>query len=98
MKGPETRLRLKIKKRLEELWPNMWLRKIHGNKFQHIGIPDYLGCIEGFFFGMEVKIPGGKATPAQLFEGRKIRLAKGRFAVVTSVDEAVDFIKNEVLG
>jgi hypothetical protein len=93
MKGPETRLRLKIKKELERLWPYMWLRKIHGSKFMHVGMPDYVGCIEGLFFGMEVKIPGGKATPAQLLEGRKIRLAKGHFAVVTSVDESVEFVE-----
>jgi len=96
MRGPETRLRLKIKKRLEELWPTAWVRKIHGSKFMHIGIPDYLCCFGGVFIALEIKIPGGKATPAQLLEGRKIQLAKGSFAVVTSVDEAVNFVKAEL--
>jgi hypothetical protein len=93
MRGPETRLRLKIKKRLEELWPAAWIRKIHGSKFMHVGIPDYICCIDGEFFGLEVKIPGGKATPSQLLEGKKIVLAKGHFAVVTSVEEATEFVR-----
>jgi hypothetical protein len=96
MRGPETRLRLKIKKALESSWPKAWVRKIHGNQFQHVGIPDYLCCIEGLFFGLEVKVPSGKATPAQLYEGKKLHLAGGVFGIVTSVDEAVDFVRAEL--
>src|SRR5271170_8043058 len=93
MRGPETRLRLKIRDKLQELWPAAWIRKIHGSKFQHIGIMDYLCCFDGLFVGLEVKIPGGKATPAQLHEGRLLERAGGYFAVVTSPEEAIKAVR-----
>jgi hypothetical protein len=96
MRGPETRLRLKIRDELQRLWPKAWIRKIHGNRFQHVGIMDYLCCFEGFFIGLEVKIPNGKATPAQLNEGRLLERAGGYFAIVTSREEAVDAVREGI--
>ncbi len=89
MRGPETRLRKKIVKKLEDLWPLAYIRKIHGNAFQNIGLPDLLCCIDGSFIGLEIKCPGKKATPAQILEGERITRASGHFAVVTSTDEAI---------
>jgi hypothetical protein len=96
MQGPETRLRKKIVAAMLLVWPKAYVRKIHGNAFQNIGVPDLICCIEGLFFGLEIKCPGKKATPAQVLEGRKIVLAKGSFAVVTSVNETLDFVKKEL--
>ncbi len=89
MRGPETRLRKKIVKKLEDLWPLAYIRKIHGNAFQNIGLPDLLCCIDGSFIGLEIKCHGKKATPAQILEGERITRASGHFAVITSIDEAI---------
>lgn len=93
MTGPETRLRKKIVKKLLEIWPRAYIRKIHGNAFQNVGIADLLCCIEGVFFALEVKMKGRHATPAQLLEGEKVKKASGYFAVVFSVDETVSFVQ-----
>jgi hypothetical protein len=90
MKGPETRLRKKIVTAVQERYPGIYLRKIHGNQYQNIGVPDILGCLKSRFFGMEIKVPGKerKTTPAQLLEISKIRRAGGVAGVVTSIEEA----------
>lgn len=62
--------------------------KVHGGAFQMAGIPDLIGCIDGRFFGLEVKRPGGRATALQSAILRRIEQAGGIAAVVTSVAEA----------
>ena len=96
MTGPETRLRKKIVKKLLEIYPRAYLRKIHGNAFQNVGIADLLCCIEGEFFALEVKMKGRHATPAQLLEGQKVKRAGGHFAVVFSVNDAVKFVEENL--
>src|SRR4051812_7298348 len=53
--GPESKIVRRIIDRLRVTYPGAYLRKIHGNQFQHAGIPDLVGCIEGAFVGLEVK-------------------------------------------
>lgn len=89
MRGPETRLRKRIVKALEEKYPDAYIRKIHGNAFQNIGVPDLLCCFDGTLVGMEIKNPGKVATPAQLLEISKIKKAKGIAGVVTTIEEAL---------
>jgi hypothetical protein len=96
MKGPETRLVKKIRVALAENFPGSYVRKIHGNKFQNIGVPDLLCCVRGIFFGLEVKIPAKRisgVTPAQRHEGNLIVKSGGYFAVVCSPEEAFSFVK-----
>jgi hypothetical protein len=93
MRGPETRLRKKIVKALQEKYPRAYIRKIHGNAFQNIGIADLLCSIEGYFFALEIKIPGKKATEAQMLEGRRVINSKGVFGVVTSIDETLNLVE-----
>lgn len=91
---PETLLHGRIKKRLLEEWPGSWLVKIHGGPFQAAGIPDLVGCIEGRFVGLEVKLPddSSQATPLQSRTLAGIRRAGGLGAVVRGPAEAVGVV------
>lgn len=51
------------------------------------GIPDIIACINGLFFGFEVKTEDGKPTKLQEATIRKILAAGGTALVVRSVDE-----------
>ena len=95
MKGPETRLRKRIVAALEQKYPGSWIRKIHGNQFQNIGMPDLVCCFNGRFIALEIKCPGKKGTPAQLLEIQKIRKAGGCAGVITSIEEAMELIEND---
>jgi len=94
-KKPETRLQKNIRSRLEAVG-GVWY-KIHGGPYQHAGIPDFIGCIDGRFFGLEVKVPGlgKKSEPSELqkIEIGRIKLAGGTACVVTSPEEAVRVVR-----
>lgn len=88
----------KILKHLKHKYPNSFFYKVNGNGFQMKGIPDIIGCLEGTFIGLEVKLPKGSygATELQLQRIKEIKKAGGRSAVVTSIEEVEDFIWKEV--
>lgn len=92
-KGPETRLVAKIRGALEEEFPGTYWRKIHGNPFQHAGIPDLIGCVDGFFIGLEVKTDSGRSSMIQKLEGEAIIKAGGIHGVVRSPEDAIILIK-----
>ncbi len=52
----------KIKKYLKER--DIWFVKFFANAYTKKGIPDILACVNGYFFGIEVKAPNG--TPSEL--------------------------------
>lgn len=81
----------KIRKYLLSL-PGCYVFKVHGSQFT-TGQPDLIGCLEGKTFCLEVKRPGGRATPLQLKRLREWGEAGAMVGVVTSVEE----VKN-VLG
>ena len=54
------------------------------------GTPDVLGCLNGLFIGIEVKKPGGKPSPLQRVQLRKIREAGGIAFTAESLDEVKD--------
>ena len=97
MKKAESRRRNNIIKALKEEFPSGFFFHIHGNPFQEAGIPDIIGCVESFFFGLEVKEPGGEATRIQLHFGSRIQRAHGQFMVVEEPEEAVRFVKQGIL-
>ena len=51
------------------------------------GIPDIIACVNGKFYGFEVKTETGKPTALQQATIRKILDAEGIAIVVRSVDE-----------
>ena len=87
----ETSITRKIMETLNQM-ENCRAMKLHGNQFTINGTPDILCVRNGKAFFIEVKRPGNKATPKQLFELRKWASAGAMGAVVYSVDEALQFI------
>lgn len=61
--------------------------KLHGGMLQTTGLPDVVACYRGKFLAIEVKRPGGRATPMQEHILREIRKAGGFAAVATSVQD-----------
>ena len=47
-------------------FPGSFWTKIHGGAYQQSGLPDLIGCVEGVFFGIEVKMPGKEDTLTKL--------------------------------
>ena len=91
---PEARLQRRIRKALEEEFPSCFFFKVHGGPYQSAGIPDLIGCVNGRFFGLEVKMPGGKkATKLQAATLLKIKNAGGVAFVITSVEEAIGLVQ-----
>jgi hypothetical protein len=84
---PERRLVNRIVRYLEGRGARPF--KIQGEEgsYQEAGIPDLLVCYRGLFVGLEVKMPGNKASPSQLHVMRTIEKAGGITAVVYSVEE-----------
>jgi len=54
------------------------------------GTPDILACLRGRFIGIEVKKPGGKPSPLQRVQLRKIREAGGIGFTADNLDEVKD--------
>lgn len=67
--------------------PGCFCWKEHGGMYGTAGIPDIIACIDGRFFGFEVKTDIGKPTKLQEATIRKIIAAGGTALVVRSVDE-----------
>lgn len=83
----------KVKTFLEE--QGAWFIKYWaGSKFTKDGIPDILACVNGYFVGIEIKAPSGRASPLQLHTIKEIRKSGG-FAFVlypSAFEEFKDFI------
>ncbi len=84
-KKPETRRQKKIRRALEREFGGFWF-KHHGSEFSEVGIPDLIGCVGGFYVGVEVKEPGETAEAIQKTIHKKIRGAGG--ICVTSCSES----------
>ena len=67
--------------------PKCFCWKEHGGMYGTAGIPDIIACINGHFFGFEVKTDVGKPTKLQEATIRKIHASGGTAVVVRSVDE-----------
>lgn len=67
--------------------PRCFFWKEHGGMYGTAGIPDIIACIDGRFFGFEVKTQTGKPTTLQEATIRKISDAGGTALVVRSVDD-----------
>jgi hypothetical protein len=93
MAQPESKLVQRIRTHLERR--QAWVFKVHGgdNPFQEVGIPDLLCCWQGMFIGLEVKLPGEKASLKQLHVIAGIREAGGIAEVVSSVADVDRVLK-----
>ena len=73
-------------KDLDRCWA---VKTINTNKN---GTPDIIGVIEGRFFGLEVKAPGNKPSPLQLYQIDQIQQSGGIAGVVYSVDDVKELL------
>ena len=90
---PESKLQRKIRKVLEETVGGFWV-KIHGSQYQKAGLPDLLGCVDGLFFGLEVKLQDiGEPTKLQIETISDINRAGGVATIVRSPEEAINIVR-----
>ena len=76
---------------LNSLHPDVYVVKvILANKR---GVPDLLCCYRGKFIGLEIKQPGGKLSPIQIFEGQLIERAGGKWYRIESLDDVKSVLK-----
>ena len=54
------------------------------------GIPDIVGAYKGFFFGAEIKRPGGKPTALQLKKKAEIEAGGGAWFLIDGEDSLVN--------
>lgn len=74
--------------------PGCFFWKEHGGQYGTAGIPDIIACINGHFFGFEVKTDDGRPTKLQEATIRKINEAGGTAVVVRSVEEVKRIIEH----
>jgi hypothetical protein len=58
------------------------------------GSADLIGCYNGKFIALEVKTPGKHSRPNQVQWANMIRYNGGHVAEVSSVEQALDFIRS----
>ena len=76
--------------------PKCFCWKEHGGMYGVAGIPDIIACINGHFYGFEVKTDNGKPTKLQEATIRKILRAGGTALVVRSVEEVRAVIESSL--
>jgi hypothetical protein len=81
----EKQFETKVKKFLKEL-PKCWYFKVMGSMFQRSGIPDIIGCINGRFFGLELKAQRGIPSALQLYNIDQLNKAGAYARIVKPSD------------
>ena len=71
--------------------PNIWFFKVFGGGDQRAGLPDFIGAVSGYAFGIEVKSTDGILSPLQIYEGREFLKAGGHFYGVHD-EESLTFV------
>lgn len=102
---PEGRVKSVVKNFLEErriygAGSKKWQSKIlglgwyympvMGSPFGVHGVPDFVGCYKGRFFGIEAKAADGGLTPNQILRHDEIRTSKGVVFVVRTLDDLAE--------
>lgn len=87
----ESILQRKIRKSLVDEFGGYWY-KVHGGQFQNSGLPDIVGCLQGQFYGIEVKQPGKVATLLQQVTLNALKDQGAITGVVHSISEAISLV------
>lgn len=74
--------------------------KVHGSALMMSGLPDIICCADGYFIGIETKMPQYRTntSPAQDLRRDQIADAAGYYVVVCSPAEAVEMVQNYLRG
>lgn len=72
--------------------------KVHGSALMMSGLPDVIVCAEGLFIGLETKHDETRdgTSARQEYVHDQIRLAGGVAQVVTSVEEAIQVVRDAI--
>lgn len=81
----EKQFEKRVKKFIEDCG-GYFIKYWGGGDFTKSGVPDLLCCINGAFYGIELKARNGKPKPLQIYNLRRIHEAKG-FAVLLYPDQ-----------
>ena len=93
MKKPESKLQRDTRRALEIEVGGFWF-KVHGGMFQRAGIPDLLGCVEGLYIGVELKIgKKGRISGVQKTVKKLIKDNGGLSIIATTPELAVRRVK-----
>lgn len=89
---PESKLQRKIQDAIK--LKGYFVFKVHGSEFMMAGLPDLIVCADGYFIGLEVKLPSTRSNTSarQDYVHGLITQAGGKAAVVCSPQEALDVI------
>lgn len=89
---PESRLQRKIQNAIKA--EGYFVFKVHGSEFMMAGLPDLIVCAQGYFIGLEVKLPSTRnnTSARQDYVLDLINKAGGKAVVVCSPEEAIDVI------
>lgn len=91
-KQREGRLQKKIQDTLKlKYGRRLFIFKVWGSDHMMAGLPDLIGCLDGHFFGLEVKLPESRLNTSrrQDYVLSLITRAGGTAAVVCSPEEAM---------
>lgn len=95
---PESKLQRKIRAALEAEYPTSFFYKVHGGPFTRAGLPDLAGVVRGHSVFLEIKRPGECASRVQLRIQERLRRAGAIVGTVTSIDEALAFVREGIHG
>lgn len=91
---PEAKVKKRVKQILSEV--GAYYAMPIGTGFGNAGVPDFLVCLRGKFYGIECKANGGKPTALQLKHLDDIRKTGG---VALVIDETnVENLRKEILS
>lgn len=95
---PEKKVKDKVKAILDAHNVYYFMPATHG--YGRSGVPDIVGCVNGWFIAIECKANGGKVTALQARELEAIRRADGVATVVdeTNYDMLPDLLRRLKVG
>ena len=98
MSQPEAKLSRKIMERLR--MEGYFCFKVHGSEYMMAGLPDIIVCAEGYFIGLETKMPEKRSnvSPRQVIVHTQIEHAGGTARVVCSPQEALDVVQEALIA
>ena len=89
----ESGLQRRIRTALEREFKGSFWFKVHGNAYTPVGMPDLLGCVEGYYCAIEIKVPGEVPDPIQHERMQEIANAGGCVGWADNVEEAIELIQ-----
>ncbi len=91
---PEGNVKEKVKPLLTKYEPAIYYFMPRGTTYGTSGVPDFIGCFEGRFFGIETKAGSNKPTAMQVHQMSLIEGAGGRSFVVNEDPETLKQVKD----